>query len=201
MSAPQVPTARLPLPGPFVDDPAVAAILDQFKRNGMEPINLTHMLGYAPGLITSISAFTTALRTGIELSEADRELVILRTGVVARGAYEVAQHVTIAKVVGVDPAQIADIGAWRTSSAYTPHQRALLAYIDASLSLMDVDAAVFAELSRYLNLRQIVEATILSGAYAMLSQVTRALEIPVDALSAEKLSAYRNNLAKEAAAG
>ena len=58
--------------------------------------------------LSSISAFTSDLRTGIELSPIDRELVILRTGVVARGVYEVAQHRTIGLFTGLTEGQVAD---------------------------------------------------------------------------------------------
>ena len=185
------PAPRMPIPGPFVAEPEVAKVFDAYRARGLEPINLHQTLAYAPKLLGPITELTDALRTGITLTPVQRELVILRTGVVSNGEYEVFHHSVIGKVSGLTDAQIADISDWKASSAYSPAERALLAYIDESVALGGVSDATFAEVSKHYSPRVIVEATLLSGGYVMVGELTRSLNVQLDEkLTPDKLKTF-----------
>ena len=197
VQAPQRPAAktdRLPIPGPFVDDPTVARLFTKVRASGNEPINIHQAMAYVPATIEQVFALTGALRTSSGLRRDDQELIILRTAIVANGVYEIPPHRLIARNVGLSAAQIDQVAHWEKSRAYSDRQRAILKFIDQSLSKTGVANDVFDRASKYLSKQQLVAATLLSGAYAMLSQVTRSFEVPIDKLTDDQRAAMARRL-------
>jgi alkylhydroperoxidase family enzyme len=63
------------------------------------------------------------------------------------------------------------------ATCFSEGERAALAYADTMTRDIDVPDAVFDELRRHFNDRQIVELTVLIGSYNMNTRVLKALEI------------------------
>jgi alkylhydroperoxidase family enzyme len=63
------------------------------------------------------------------------------------------------------------------ATCFSESERAALAYADTMTRDIDVSDAVFDELRRHFNERQIVELTVLIGSYNMNTRVLKALEI------------------------
>ncbi|MEJ2368637.1 MAG: hypothetical protein P8Z49_09915, partial [Acidobacteriota bacterium] len=98
-----------------------------------------------------------------------RELVILRTVTAVNGAYEIPPHKVLGELVGLTPAQINDIGNWKGSSAYDERQRALLEFVDESLSTAGVSDEVFLNIRRYKERDQLVTVVLISGVGLLLN--------------------------------
>ena len=110
-----------------------------------------------------------------------REIALTRTGFVAASQFVFSQHCKAARRVGVSDEQLRAIPAWTTSDAFTPAERAVLAYTD-ELALADgrVQDATFAALSSYLSEVEIVELTYAVASYKLHALMCRALRLEYD---------------------
>jgi len=140
----------------------------------------------------------SALRWETKLDGFMRELVILRVAVLTGCEYVRRVHAGVyAEEEGFTPAQIALLG--RTDIAWTDEavgdscaggfdakSRAALAYIDAMTRTVQVPDPVFAGLHAHFDERQIVELTMLIGAYNMLTRVLSALDADFEPLPPKK---------------
>lgn len=178
-------SARIPLDGSFLQDPDVQSVLQYYASHGLEPINILLAFANASKLLPSLNGFLVGLRTSLTLEPAEYELVILRTAHVANAPYEIVHHAVTARLAGLSEARIADTADWRSSAAYTPRQRALLSFVDAALSPQPVGDQAFAAAAGEFTPRQLMEVTLLAGAYAMVAMVARAFEVPHDAVRTE----------------
>jgi alkylhydroperoxidase family enzyme len=82
---------------------------------------------------------------------------------------------------GLTPEQVSAIANWEPSKLFSAQQRALLAYTDAMTREIDVPDTVFADLRKFFSQRQIVELTMLIGAYNMLTRFLKALQVDPEA--------------------
>ena len=74
-------------------------------------------------------------------------------------------------------AECAALADWRAAGSFSLSERAALAYADAMTRDIAVPDAVFAEIKRHFDERQIVELTVLIAAYNMTSRLMPALQI------------------------
>ncbi|MBC7781223.1 MAG: carboxymuconolactone decarboxylase family protein [Proteobacteria bacterium] len=90
--------------------------------------------------------------------------------------------------VGADAAGRGTLGIAATSAsrAFDARSRAALAYIDAMTRDVHVPDTVFAALRTHFDERQIVELTMLVGAYNMLTRVLQALDADFEPLPPKK---------------
>ena len=90
----------------------------------------------------------------------------------------VKQHVPLLSAPeGLTQQECDALADWRATSFFSPRERAALAFADASTREVEVPDAVFDELKQHFNERQIVELTVLTGAYNMHTRMCRALKI------------------------
>jgi 4-carboxymuconolactone decarboxylase len=119
-----------------------------------------------------------AVRFKTDLDDRLREIVIIRVGYLNRCAYVVKQHVPELSVpAGLSREESDALAGWRSSTSFDERERAALTYTDAVTRDVDVPDAVVAELKKYFSERQIVELTVLIGAYNMHTRVGLALQI------------------------
>ena len=78
---------------------------------------------------------------------------------------------------GLTKEQVTAIADWQSSQLFSPAQRSLLAYTDAMTRDIDVPDPVFAEARRHFSERQMVELSMLIGAYNMLTRFLKALKV------------------------
>lgn len=172
--------ARVPLSGPFEQHPDVQAVFQYYRDHGFEPINILRAFANAPQVFPALNGFLNGLRSSLTLDPADHELIVLRTAHSAKGDYEIVHHNIAGRMAGLTDAQIAGTADWRDCDAFTPRQRALLAFVDAAMAPEPVGDAVYAAAQREFDSRQLLEAVLLSGAYTMIAMVARTFEIPHD---------------------
>jgi AhpD family alkylhydroperoxidase len=138
----------------------------------------------------------SSLRWETKLDGFLRELVIVRVAVVTGCEYVKRVHVNVyAEEEGFTPAQVAavadttirwDDDASPAAAAFDAKSRVALAYIDAMTRTVAVPDAVFNALRPHFDERQIVELTMLVGAYNMLTRVLTALDADLEPLPPKK---------------
>jgi 4-carboxymuconolactone decarboxylase len=166
---------------PLIDENngALAAIIEKLKgaRRG-KLLNLYRVLLNSPSLAEAWQAFNSAIRFNTALTDQARELAILRVSQLNAADYQFQIHATqYAPAAGITPQQIAALASSAHSSLFPPAHRALLAYTDAMTTDIEVSDEVFDRLKPHYSDAQIVELTVLIGAYNMHTRVGRALRI------------------------
>ena len=121
--------------------------------------------------------FQTTLDAGV------RELVILRVSLLNGADYQVRIHggPEYAVKAGLSEEEVAALADWQAKPAvFTPLQRAVLAYVDAMTQTIEVPDGIYNEFARHFNAQQILELTVLAGAYNMHTRVARALRLDAE---------------------
>ena len=170
---------------PLIDenDAALAALIAKLKgaRRG-KLLNLYRVLLNSPAITEAWQAFNTAIRFNTALDDQARELAILRVSQLNGADYQFQIHATkYAPEAGITPQQVAALDGSENSSLFQPAHRALLAYAGAMTTAIEVPDDVFYKLRRHYTDAQIVELTVLIGAYNMHTRVGRALRIDPEA--------------------
>jgi len=94
------------------------------------------------------------------------------------------QHVpSLALADGLSLAECDALADWRGCDFFGASERAVLAYADTMTRDVVVPDAVFAEVARHFDAREIVELTVLIGTYNMNARVLQALELDLEPLA------------------
>jgi len=173
--------ARVPLVASDTKDPIVGPIFDAIRARGGQPLNMHRAVANSPKISKSYVDMALALRSAATTPRADRELIILRTAQLGGGEYEFAQHLPMAMSCGMSAAQLDALAQWQKSTLFSERQRAILAYAEGMVSHKGVDDATFANLKKFFDDAEIVELTVTSAFYGAVSQITRALEVKLEA--------------------
>ena len=122
---------RMPFVNPDTVPEAGRPLVEQIKRErGGSVIALYQMLLNSPAICAGWLHLGTAVRYEASLADGMRELIICRIALLTRARYEWHHHQPIALKSGVTQVQIDDLERWRESAAYSPAQRAALAYAE-----------------------------------------------------------------------
>jgi alkylhydroperoxidase family enzyme len=110
-----------------------------------------------------------------------RELGQIRGGYARGSQFVFSQHCKASRDVGLTEDQIAAIPHWQTSDAFSPVERAVLAYTDdLVLSGGRVSDGVFDALKAHLSDVEILELTYVTCMYEMHATMSRALRLEYD---------------------
>ncbi len=110
-----------------------------------------------------------------------RELGQMRAGFARGSQFVFSQHCKGARAVGLSEEKIEAIPSWSVSDAYSPVERAVLAYTDALvLEGGRVPDATFEALRAHLSEVEILELTYITCLYEMHATMTRALRLEYD---------------------
>ncbi len=114
-----------------------------------------------------------------------RELLILRTCVIARNDYEFNLHVqTISEIMGLTKAQIEDLKEKKVSEElWSDQERALIHLIDGLVNRIEVTQPVFDEARSHFSEAELVELVLLVGLYTGVAMIV--------ALAKPELDSYR----------
>jgi alkylhydroperoxidase family enzyme len=139
------------------------------------------MLAHAETAFRPFLRFGGAILGALELDPRLRELAILQVAKQAGAEYEWVQHVAIGRAVGLTEDQIAavereDPGDPSLSDA----DRAVLRFVAEVIDSPRVSDETFADVSRSLGPREIVELLLTIGEYLMLARVMTTLELEID---------------------
>jgi alkylhydroperoxidase family enzyme len=149
------------------------------QRGGSLP-NLFKMLLHSPNVAQGWFDFLSAIRKETILDSRTREFVILYVAILLRAAYPINDHIPIALKEGITRDEIDQLASWRSSNLYDRRDKALLAYVEESSQDVQVTDDVFEMLRQEYNDREIVELTVLIGAYHLVARFLEALKIDLE---------------------
>ena len=89
-------------------------------------------------------------------------------------------HVPIALGEGIPQEKIDAVPNWRSIDLFDARERVALAYAEAMTQDVQVPSAVFADLKEQFNETEIVELSVLTGAYNMVARFLEALEVDLE---------------------
>lgn len=161
------------------DHPELAGLVTKIRgARGGRLINIYRLMLHSPALANAWFELNQAVRYGTEIDGQCRELAVIRVAILNNVEYVLRAHgPAYALKEGLTPAQVDALSAWRSSDLFSERQRVLLAYVDSITRQIDVPDEVFAALKIHFSERQIVELTMLIGAYNMLTRCLKALQV------------------------
>lgn len=117
-----------------------------------------------------------------------RELAILRVGYLCRAPYEFSQHIAFGRRVGLSESQIRGVGDPHVG-LFSPQEMAVLAYAGEMTADARVSDATYSAVAGYLNAQEIVELTLVTGYYNMVSRALNTLRVDIDSPAQRDLAA------------
>lgn len=170
--------ARVPLIEEGEHPELAEAIVKIKGARGGRLINIYRLMLHSPALANAWFELNQAVRYGTEIDGQCRELAVIRVAVLNDVEYVQQAHgPAYALKEGLTREQVSAIANWQPSQLFSDAQRALLDYTDAMTRDIDVREEVFDELRKHFSERQIVELTMLIGAYNMLTRFLKALRV------------------------
>lgn len=167
---------------PLIDDdvkPELAELCDRLRagRRG-SLINVYKILLNSPEMAEAWLGYMNAVRWGTGLSGRLREIVTIRIAYLNDVPYVLGQHVPkLAEAEGLSVAECDALADWQGSAFFDTAERAALAYTDAMTRDVKVPDDVFGALGPHYSDKEIVDLSILVGAYNMHTRVFTALQI------------------------
>jgi len=155
-------------------------------RGGL--LNIFRALSHSPEAMRRFMKFGSYFLEEGKLDPKLRELAILRAGVLCRSPYEVGQHVAFGRRAGLTDAQIRGVEN-PTTQLFSPREMAVLAFAGELTADARVSDATFAAVASHLNDEEIVELTLVTAFYNMVSRTLNALEVDLDPPAARDLAA------------
>jgi 4-carboxymuconolactone decarboxylase len=159
--------------------PKLDAIYGAFERSRGRPVsNVMKSFAHAPDGLELIEALGRYCRYGTELSELQKELVILITGRAVPYAW--AHHAPLGLKAGLTQAQLDAIRTGHVPEGLSPADRAIADYVFAYAALRGVPEPVFAALAAHLPPRQVTEVNIIAGYYLCIAASIIGMEVELD---------------------
>jgi len=146
-------------------------------------LNIFRLLLRRPRTAKALADLLVSLLFRGELDDRLRELVIMRIGWATGSDYEWTQHWAIAQErFGVSAEELLALREWRASDRFGPVERAVLTATDETLETGTLSAGTFSECAQQLGgPNELVELVAAIGTWRLVSQLTRSLEIPLEA--------------------
>jgi alkylhydroperoxidase family enzyme len=165
---------------PYIDENAIVAdpvLIGAIKGGRGRLINIYKLLLHAPELASTWFTHINATRD-TKLSGRLRELAIVRIAHNASYEYALRQHVPVlAAREGVTEAECTALKNWQDSNLFDERERTALSYVDAMQKGGTVPDAVFDEMKKQFDIRELVELTIIIGTYIMHHRVFTTLGV------------------------
>lgn len=161
------------------EHPELAGTIAKIKgARGGRLINIYRLMLQSPALANAWFELNQAVRYGTEIDGQCREIAVIRVAILNQVEYVQRAHgPAYALKEGLTPDQVTALADWKASPLFSSKQRALLAYVDAMTRHIEVPERVFEELRNHFSERQMVELTMLIGAYNMLTRFLQALKV------------------------
>lgn len=150
-------------------------------------LNIFRAMSHSPVALRRFMKFGNYFLTEGKLDPKLRELAILRAGYLCRAPYEFSQHVAIGRRTGLSDSQIRGV-AEPNVALFDPKEMAVLAYAGELTSESRVSDATFAAVSASLNTEEIVELTMVTAYYNMVSRILNALQVDIDPRAQQDLA-------------
>ena len=168
--------ARIAPVAPEAMSPELKKLLDT-----RPPYNIYGILANAPTALPGFVQLAGALLTQTELDPQLREMVILRVGAHCKSAYEIHQHLRLARHVGVSEARIQKSMDLQTAlEGGDSLEDRMLVFTDSVVLSVKAPASQFDALRSHLSPRAMTELLMTIGTYMMVSRVLENLEVEIE---------------------
>ncbi|MDD9368638.1 MAG: carboxymuconolactone decarboxylase family protein [Acidimicrobiales bacterium] len=144
-------------------------------------LNILGTLARHPALTRAYHTFNGHVLFATTLSLRQRELLVLRVAAVRQAEYEWAQHVVIGEDVGLEPDEIARVGAGPDAPGWSPFDAALLRAVDELVADAKIAGPTWQVLSGELDEQQLMDVVFTVGAYDLLAMAMRSFQVELDA--------------------
>jgi alkylhydroperoxidase family enzyme len=167
-----------------VTDPS-DEILELYERGGMRApdgstLNIFATLANHPKLLKRWMVFATHVMSKNTLSPRDRELAILRVGVLCQSPYEFGQHVVIAERCDITPAEIGQVRVGPAHPGWTPLEVALLTAVDELHEHSRILDDTWATLAAAYSDEQMIDIIFTVGQYHLVSFALNSCGVELD---------------------
>jgi alkylhydroperoxidase family enzyme len=142
-------------------------------------MNKLRALSHSPEALRRFMKFGSYFLGEGKLSPKLRELAILRAGYLCRSPYEFSQHIAYGRRAGLSDEQIRAI-AQPDATLFDTRELAVLSYAGELTSKSNVSDATYAGVAAFLNDEEIVELTMVTGFYNMVSRTLNALQVELE---------------------
>jgi alkylhydroperoxidase family enzyme len=169
---------------PPVADPS-EDVIELYERGGLRApdgstLNIFSTLANHPALLRRWLVFASHVLAKNSLTARDRELAILRVGVVCDSKYEFAQHHVIAQRSDITLAEIEQVRVGASHPNWTPLESALLASVDELHRDSRIGDATWAALSSGYSTEQLLDIVFTVGNYHLVSFALNSLGVELD---------------------
>jgi alkylhydroperoxidase family enzyme len=172
---------RPPRMSPLTDEectPEQLALLEPLGPSST--LHIFRTLVRHPKLYRRWSPFAGRLLRGSALTDRDRELVILRVAWRCEATYEWGQHVAIARTAGLTDEEIRRTATTSDDAGWSAGDAALVRAVDELQDQHRIGDATWTALSERFGDEQLIEITMLAGAYAMLAGTLNSLGVRLE---------------------
>lgn len=154
------------------------AVFEEIKRSRGWVSNAMASFSHAPEGLRRLAHLGDYGRYHTDLSEIERELVIVSIGRAV--LYAATHHAELAKQAGVPGAAVDQILAGQVPSGLPPMQQALVRYVLEFGSPASVADATFADLRNHFSERAVTDITLLAAYYLALGTSLNALKVELE---------------------
>lgn len=155
-------------------------LLLAIERNGGRVLNIFRTLARHPKLLKRWSVFGNHVLYGSTLPARERELIILRTGIRCGSGYEWAQHVAIARHVGVTDDEIRRLGAGSNAAGWSVDDAALVQATDELLDDKFIGEATWSALGTRWGQQELMDIVFTVGQYALVSMALNTFGVQIE---------------------
>jgi alkylhydroperoxidase family enzyme len=169
---------------PPVVDPS-PELVELYARGGLSgpdgsTLNIFATLANHPALLRRWLVFATHVLAKSSLTPRDRELAILRVGVVCGSNYEFAQHHVIAQRCGITIAEIDQVRVGPAHHEWSPTESALLSAVDELHRDSRIGDDTWRTLATTFSTEQILDLIFTIGNYHLVSFALNSIGVELD---------------------
>lgn len=170
--------ARLPYPNP---DTLPADVREALQALPVQ-LNVFRMLAHAPTAFRPWLRLGMAILNELQLEARLRELAILIVARQTGCAYEWAQHVALARAVGVADEYIHSVETGNAPApSWTAHEQIVVQVARQLCHQARLDDDLWQRLTAHFSPREVVELCLVVGFYSMLARVLETTGVDLDA--------------------
>lgn len=142
--------------------------------------NLLGLFAHHPELTRAYNTFNGHLLFATTLTPRQRELLVLRVGVLRDAEYEWLQHKVIATDLGMTAEEIDRVTEGPDADGWAPLEAALLRAVDELVADARIGEETWAALAVELDAQQLLDLVFTVGAYDVLAMAMRTFGVEVD---------------------
>jgi 4-carboxymuconolactone decarboxylase len=148
---------------------------------GRAPLNIYRTLAHAPKALARFlewGGYVLSRRNSLPARE--REIVILRVGVLCKSGYEFAQHTEIGRREGLTEAEIAAVKAGADAPNWNPAEAALIRAADELVRGQFVSDATWAQLTYHFDQKQCMDVVLTVAQYTQVSMILNTFGVQLE---------------------